>query len=1250
MLANIWTKIREDLYHSLAIFFIIVYALAVSVIGYQSRAIKWDACLYISSARAIVENGILYAAPGLVRGPLFPLAIVGLSPVVAGDLVQAAVFVSVIASTIALVATYGLVRSLSDSRMALFTTLLVMLGRTFINNSVRLLTDMLFAALVLLALYLLVAKGLTGYKRYLLAGCCSGLAILTRNNGLLLPLFAVLGLILTNPHRLSRRRQALSLTLYLLATALIYLPWWIVEIYTSGSPLHIAQTGGPYYQELLPPCCETFYFSPSSLIQILLLDPIFFFSRYLPRWLWTGPQKWANIFVNFFGVSPFSVSVLVLPGALILFRDFLFRKSLQRRLFLFLAFFYLAWSSFFALLRDIPRYLLSLAPFFALPAMYCLLSEMIPDYKIRQRFSLKQAMVGLVLIALFIDSWQSQYVFYLQWNQEFVHQVEVSSYLPSAEKGLVGADFRSEPWYRIPHDTGMPTVSEDHRSKLPALSYMLYEDDPVPYPGLSVPLQVSSTLEAIYIKNEPVRAVLYRVLAKNELFEVTQVQASSSASSLPTDAIDGEADTSWLSDFGDTDAAQEWLTLDLGEARRVNRVWLLPLPSGQGFPPDLQIRTSLDGRDWQTVINERDYPRPRRQNPQVFSFAETEARFVKIVGLRLGKRENEEQYFMGISEVRVSRGVEKDPASTQFTLAPEVIYDPATTELDVPIINQSPITASVLVAVNEGEPWRCDLPSLFPLALAAPEEIPPGQRGHMNVLLPDLTPGPHDIYITLDPYEVTATGRETVLVDIEVPAKPDLVPEPVAVVNLIRNPGFEQGEEADGAPDEWEPDSWGGSIQAVHDEKHEGLKSLKIEQENAQGWAAGEQSDIPVGPGIQYKLGLYTKGSEGSMIVKYFAEDGEVEGNHSYEIPPAEDWQEYTRFLPLTSATTRRMSLRLELNEVGVAYYDDVRLTRSAIRNPGFEQDEDADGIPDGWLRNHWGYSAPVQEVLVNNEYHEGLRSIKVAKEDAQGWATYVQQHIHLEPNTQYEISLYTKGARGGMIVKYFAKDGALEDTFYSNNIPQARDWQRYTELLPLTSDRTGKMSLWLGMGNPGAVYYDEVELVPSTMVLVTATPTATPAPTATPTPTNTPTPILTPALHGLPESEWNTKSWDSSTQVFELDEQEKYGGSNSLKIEKTNDQGGAAYVLSVKVQPAPAYQLTGYTKGEGGEFIVAAFDSQWQQTYKGSFSIAASPTWSKQVFTFAPSGQTVKIQLYLAVTTKGVTWFDELTLSTPAP
>ncbi len=112
----------------------------------------------------------------------------------------------------------------------------------------------------------------------------------------------------------------------------------------------------------------------------------------------------------------------------------------------------------------------------------------------------------------------------------------------------------------------------------------------------------------------------------------------------------------WSSQKSPTAAAAEWISVDLQGSSVLGEVRLTPRTDGAntglGFPVDFTVQVSPDGVNWTTVADERGRPRPGTA-AQVFSFAATPARYVRITGTRLSADQFGDHY-MQLGEIGVS--------------------------------------------------------------------------------------------------------------------------------------------------------------------------------------------------------------------------------------------------------------------------------------------------------------------------------------------------------------------------------------------------------------------------------------------------------------------------------------------------------------------------------------------------------------------------------------------------------------------
>jgi alpha-L-rhamnosidase len=127
-------------------------------------------------------------------------------------------------------------------------------------------------------------------------------------------------------------------------------------------------------------------------------------------------------------------------------------------------------------------------------------------------------------------------------------------------------------------------------------------------------------------------------------------------------AVDGERSSistskGWSSNNSTGTNHTEWITVDLGASKSVNRVDLYPrndgADTGYGFPVDFTIKLSADNTNWTTVITRSGYGKPGNV-VQSFVFGSQSGRYVRIEGTGLRQNPNDGNlYRMQFAEFEV---------------------------------------------------------------------------------------------------------------------------------------------------------------------------------------------------------------------------------------------------------------------------------------------------------------------------------------------------------------------------------------------------------------------------------------------------------------------------------------------------------------------------------------------------------------------------------------------------------------------
>jgi tetratricopeptide (TPR) repeat protein len=207
-----------------------------------------------------------------------------------GDWYRTGVVLNLLCAATNLILIYRLLLRLFNRRLAVLATIGVSLVFEFFVQSHKASSDLLFLLLFNLTVVLLVTDRLA-WRRVIGAGICSGLAYLTRYNGLVLPVGVLGWLFLVNPGRWPVRRRLGILAVYLGVFVAVVVPWYLANYIETGRPLATMHLQNIFVEE--------FYGGDhgdrmpgerlTTLPQIILHDPLHFLQVYLanlPRHFW----------------------------------------------------------------------------------------------------------------------------------------------------------------------------------------------------------------------------------------------------------------------------------------------------------------------------------------------------------------------------------------------------------------------------------------------------------------------------------------------------------------------------------------------------------------------------------------------------------------------------------------------------------------------------------------------------------------------------------------------------------------------------------------------------------------------------------------------------------------------------------------------------------------------------------------------------------------------------------------------------
>jgi capsular polysaccharide biosynthesis protein/4-amino-4-deoxy-L-arabinose transferase-like glycosyltransferase len=693
--------------------------------GFHQGFAGMDQAMHFFPAAQKLLDGQGYRAfeANVLHGPGYPLALALATKLLSCDMFAAGKVIAVASSVLFLLFAYLLIRRVFEPVTALAAVLLSMGVNTFTFVSAANSTDIPFACLALACLCFIARHDRPTGSDALWAGLLAGLALTVRWTGLVLPLFLLVRIILVPCRDLGLRSKGSIFVVHLLGFLVASGPWLYVNYQLHGSPLY---TFGAI--ALDPDILSPSRSLVGALLQAVQKEPLDFGLRFTAKLFGSFPVaiQGLNSYPEEGGwVMAGSFWVLILIGLLFV----LMRLDRLRLWFLLTAGIW--WASLVPIHYE-SRFFMLLIPAFAALAVSVVTSGVLPDLRFalggghhvkatpgyvlgrllgsrmpgwRSMNPAGTSLTSLVLIGLLAATafspvkWRRAGLDWQYRNADVYH--ELATYLQQSlgsEPHLpIGVRLCSEARYWIAQGSGTPVLPlprQGYESVLTRLSFVLWDqlnvadtiwswcDDPK-VSALADPLHAPDSLEAIYYKPDSRRLILYRVLEHNKPAEIVAAQASSSLPQQPAPlAIDKNAHTWWASALRASADISESLTLDLASPQRINRVWLLPRPGGQAFPAGLRIDVSQDGTTWLSAIDARGLAQPERQDPRVFRFSETSARYVRITVTQLRWAEDEGGYLASLVEARVSLAVERPSQLPRFGIAPsDLFFDPLTNEL-----------------------------------------------------------------------------------------------------------------------------------------------------------------------------------------------------------------------------------------------------------------------------------------------------------------------------------------------------------------------------------------------------------------------------------------------------------------------------------------------------------------------------------------------------------------------------------------
>ncbi len=353
---------------------------------------------YVPAAKEFLRGNILIDA---FRGPLYQI-ILGVFAFLIGEYLKAGIVINLLSASAVIFLSMTIVKKIFSNEYSFFTGLLLVFNQVFIQYTYSAGTDMFFNALICLAVYLLLFKEEYKISFLILGAFVTGLAYLTRYNGIFLVIFFFV-ILFINYRRIDLKFKIKSAFIFLSAFFITISPWGIFLLFKRGSFFYNENYRNIAY-ELYGKgkiSWDSFWYSGSnqfsSLTEVIFSDPINFLLHMLQ-----------NIYKHFLldmeKLIGWQLGVFVILGIIV----FLINnplKYLKGRKLSYL----LAGGVFFLILLLVfysERFSLFLIPFYTIMAIYPLLSNGKSLKKI-----IPKSVIFLIIIVVSLVTFAKSYAF-----------------------------------------------------------------------------------------------------------------------------------------------------------------------------------------------------------------------------------------------------------------------------------------------------------------------------------------------------------------------------------------------------------------------------------------------------------------------------------------------------------------------------------------------------------------------------------------------------------------------------------------------------------------------------------------------------------------------------------------------------------------------------------------------------------------------------------------------------------------------
>ena len=214
-----------------ALYFIVMSVISFSFHKVGDYGVETDFFwTYVPNAKELAQGIVTIDS---FRGPMYPIALAFVEFFV-GDFFISGMLLALVSASVFLVLSYKVINSLFNPYIALVVVLVTAANQTFVQYTYSSGTDMFFNMLAFSAIAMVLIPKSVTLKSVIMAGVFTGLAYLTRYNGVfLIAGFVIAMLLILRP--IQWKNLALQLGAYIAVFFVVITPWGLHTLAQKGS-------------------------------------------------------------------------------------------------------------------------------------------------------------------------------------------------------------------------------------------------------------------------------------------------------------------------------------------------------------------------------------------------------------------------------------------------------------------------------------------------------------------------------------------------------------------------------------------------------------------------------------------------------------------------------------------------------------------------------------------------------------------------------------------------------------------------------------------------------------------------------------------------------------------------------------------------------------------------------------------------------------------------------------------------------